>query len=85
MSNTLLLLLSLLSLLQAFYTNNQARQCLDSVGKDLKCYNELVQCFNDEDCSKEYKIYEKCRIDEDDQIFNGFCFKGWKDQAGKTA
>lgn len=68
----------------SYYTNIQARACIDSLGTDMKCFKVLSNCFDDETCLKEYKTYEKCRIDEDHEIFNGYCFRKWQEDAVYT-
>ena len=67
-----------------FYSNKEARRCIDEVATQEKCCQQLSECFSNDTCSTEYTDYEKCAIDDDEFIFNGFCFREWEEQAIHT-
>lgn len=74
----------LLVTVSCYYTNRQARKCVDEVATEERCFRQLSDCFGNKTCSEEYTIYEKCIIDDDDAIFNGYCFREWEETAIDT-
>jgi hypothetical protein len=79
-----IILVSVLVSVRGYYSNGQARECIDNIAINEKCLKELHECFSEGSCSSEYKQYEKCTIDEDNNIFNGYCFREWAENAITT-
>lgn len=76
---TLLLLLSLISL-SVQLTNKEAQTCFSEAVNSNKCSKPLSECYSNAECEKEVGSFP-CDFMENENLFNGYCFKHWQDNS----
>ncbi len=71
----------------AKYTNKEALDCFQNNATHL-CARELQDCLADQGCQNQLPLYNHCSFgtndDQEEQQFNGYCFRRWEDRARHT-
>ena len=69
----------------AFYSNQEASKCLSTKAYP-KCSSAISQCIEDnQSCQEELAQFQSCTFGTPSAIFNGVCFRQWKESAKLTA
>ena len=61
----------------SIYTNKQAYECFYDKAM-THCDAKVQACIDSEECNKELSKYQQCGFGEEEEvIFNGYCFRAW--------